>query len=311
MTSTSTRRQLRRKESKQDRASERTILSVNDRRDPRVRTVILILNVVVIAGLLISAAGPLLWLLKSAISTSQDILAAPLQWWPSGVQWHNLADAWIRVEISRYLGNTVLVAAGSWFFGILVATTGGYALAILRPRYGPIISAAVLATLFIPAVISLVPLYLTILDLPVLGVNLLNTFWAVWLPSAANAFNVLLAQRFFTSLPRELFEAARIDGAGHLRVFVAIVLPLSKPILGVLSLLTVITAWKDFLWPLLALPDPTKQPLSVALPRLQETAETSLMMAGMFISVIVPVGLFLVFQKQFLRGAGQAGALKG
>ena len=91
----------------------------------------------------------------------------------------------------------------------------------------------------------------------------------------------------------------------------SIVLPMSRPVLGVVSLLTVIFAWKDFVWPLLVLPKAEKQPLSVALPRLEEIAETSLLMAGMFIAVIIPVALFVVFQKQFLHGVGQAGALKG
>ncbi|WP_166355630.1 carbohydrate ABC transporter permease [Phytoactinopolyspora limicola] len=292
-------------------ATERGILSANDRRRPVVRAGLWIVTTVVVGGLAVVAAGPLLWLFKSAVSTSQDILREPLSLWPSGIQWQNLSEAWTRVDIAGYLGNTAWVAAGSWFFGLLVATTGGYALSVLKPRYGPVITGAVLATLFVPGVISLVALYLIILDVPIVRVNLINTFWAVWLPAAANAFNVLLVKRFFDNLPHDLFEAARIDGAGPYRIFVSLVLPMSRPILGVLSLLTIIAAWKEFLWPLLVLPDPSMQPLSVALPRLESTAEVSLLMAGMFISVIVPVLLFLLFQRQFLRGAGQAGALKG
>lgn len=289
----------------------RSILSPTDRRNPKVRAGLGLVGVVLLATLIIAAAGPLLWLFKAAVSTSQDILSDPFGWWPSGIQWSNLPDAWNRVQIGDYLLNTVWIALGSWAIGLFVATTGGYTISVLRPRYGSLLSAAVLATLFIPGVISLVALYRTVLDVPVIGINLVNTFWAVWLPHAANAFNVLLMKRFFDALPRELFEAARIDGAGPFRVFVSLVLPMSRPILGVVSLLVIVSSWKDFLWPLLVLPEAEMQPLSVALPRLQKTAETSLMMAGMFISVIVPVLLFLVFQRQFLRGAGQAGALKG
>lgn len=292
-------------------ASERSVVSAADRKHPTVRATLGVIGVLVVLALVVTSAGPLLWLFKASVSTSQDILSAPFAWWPSGAQWDNLSEAWNKIEFSKYLANTVWIAVGNWFFGLLVATTGGYALSVLRPAYGKIVSGAVLATLFIPGVISLVSLYVTVLDLPLLHLNLLNTFWAVWLPSAANAFNVLLVKRYFDGLPHELFEAARIDGAGPLRVFWSIVLPLSKPILGVLSLLTIVAAWKEFLWPLLVLPDADLQPLSVALPRLQETTETALMMAGMFISVIIPVLLFLLFQKQFLRGAGRAGALKG
>lgn len=288
----------------------RSILSATSRRRPGIRIALTVLAVVILGVLAVVAAGPLLWLFKSAVSTTQDILREPLAWWPSGIRWGNLSDAWTRVRIGSYLMNTVWVALGSWFFGLLVATTGGYTLSVLRPRYAGILSAAVLATLFIPGVISLVALYRTVLHVPIVGVNLLNTYWAVWLPAATSAFNLLLVRRFFDGLPRELFEAARIDGAGPVRIFVSLVLPMSRPVLGVVSLLIVVSSWKDFLWPLLVLPEPSMQPLSVALPRLQDTTETSTMMAGMFISVIVPVVLFLVFQRQFLRGAGQAGALK-
>jgi multiple sugar transport system permease protein len=291
--------------------AERGVLSAHDLGRPGVRWGVRAVQVVILLALLTLALGPLLWLAKAAVSTTQDIIREPLALWPSGIQWGNLADAWNRIEISTYLVNTFWVAGGSCALSLFVALTGGYALSILRPKYGPIITAAVLATLFIPGVISLVPLYLTILDVPIAGINLMNSFWAVWLPAAANSFFVLVVKRFFDQLPRDVFEAAKVDGAGPLRIFVSVVLPMSRPIIGVISLLGIIAGWKEFLWPLLVLPDSKKQPLSVALPRLTETAEQSLVMAGLFISVIVPVLLFLVFQRQFLRAAGQAGAVKG
>ncbi|MFC8597154.1 carbohydrate ABC transporter permease [Isoptericola sp. NPDC057191] len=290
---------------------ERSNISTLDRSRRSVRVTTRVLTGVLIAALCLVALGPLLWLFKSALSTSQDILREPFAWWPSGIQWHNLADAWTQVHVGQYLLNTVWMAAGCWFFGLLVALTGGYGIAVLRPRYAKAVNAAVLATLFIPGVVSLISLYVTVLDVPLLGVNLVNTFWAVWLPTSASAFNVLLVARFFDRLPRDVFEAARIDGAGVFRVFWSIVLPLSRPVVGVVSLLTIVASWKEFLWPLLVLPSPDLQPLSVGLFRVSETAPTHLLMAGMFISVLIPVVLFVLFQRQFLRSAGQAGAVKG
>lgn len=290
---------------------ERGIVSRLDRQRPLVRWSMRLSAVVVVATLVLIAGGPLLWLAKSAVSTTQDIIREPFGLWPSGVAWENLPRAWSTIHIDQYLVNTLWVILGSWFLSLAVAVTGAYVISVLKPWYAGILSGAVLVTLFIPSAVSLVALYLTVLDVPLLHVNLLNSFWAVWLPHSANAFNVLVLKRFFDSLPREVMEAAEIDGAGPFRVLFSIVLPMSKPVLGVVSLLTVIFAWKDFLWPLLVLPKAEKQPLSVALPRLEEIAETSLLMAGMFIAVIIPVALFVVFQKQFLHGAGQAGALKG
>lgn len=290
---------------------ERGIVSRLDRQRPLVWWSMRLSAVVVVATLVLIAGGPLLWLAKSAVSTTQDIIREPFGLWPSGVAWENLPRAWSTIHIDQYLVNTLWVILGSWFLSLAVAVTGAYVISVLKPWYAGILSGAVLVTLFIPSAVSLVALYLTVLDVPLLHVNLLNSFWAVWLPHSANAFNVLVLKRFFDSLPREVMEAAEIDGAGPFRVLFSIVLPMSKPVLGVVSLLTVIFAWKDFLWPLLVLPKAEKQPLSVALPRLEEIAETSLLMAGMFIAVIIPVALFVVFQKQFLHGAGQAGALKG
>ena len=308
---TTTVRAISRRSREQDESEERSNISALDRSRRTVRIATRVLTVVLIAGLVVVAFGPLLWLFKAALSTSQDILKTPFEWWPSGIQWQNLPDAWSQIRIGQYLLNTVWMAAGCWFFGLLVALTGGYGIAILRPKYAKAVNAAVLATLFIPGVVSLISLYVTILDVPLIGVNLVNTFWAVWLPTAASAFNVLLVARFFDRLPRDVFEAARIDGAGVFRVFWSIVLPMSRPVIGVVSLLTIVGSWKEFLWPLLVLPSPDLQPLSVGLYRVSDTAPTSLLMAGMFISVIIPIALFLLFQRQFLRSAGQAGAIKG
>ncbi|GGT30823.1 carbohydrate ABC transporter permease [Nonomuraea spiralis] len=291
--------------------NERGILSTGERRRPATRVVFTGLIVAVLACLAVVAAGPILWLAKSAVSTSQDILRDPFGWWPSGIRWDNLARAWNGMDIGRALANTVWIAAGNWFFGLLVALTGGYSLAILRPRYAGVVSAAVMATLFIPGVVSLVSLYLTVIDVPGIGANLIDSYWAVWLPAAAHAFNVLLVKNFFAELPKEVFEAAKVDGANSFEVFRRIVLPMSRPIIAVVSLLTLVSAWKEFLWPLLVLPSPDLQPLSVVLYKISATAETSTLIAAMFIAVILPLVFFLLFQKQFLRSAGRAGAVKG
>ena len=160
------------------------------------------------------------------------------------------------------------------------------------------------------AVTAVLPLYLTVLDLPPFGLNLQNTFWAVWLPAGANAFSVLIMVSFFRSLPRELIEAARLDGAGDLRMLWTIVLPLSRPILGVVALLAIIAAWKDFLWPSLVLANSAVQPISVALPIVGKVTDLSVFLAALFLATIVSVLLFLVFQRQILAGVGASAGLK-
>jgi multiple sugar transport system permease protein len=267
-------------------------------------TVLLVLLVVV--GL-----GPILWLAKSAITPTNDTITHPMSLFTHGAAWGNLRQAWVDVHVGRYFWNTIVIAFGSWLTQIVVATTGGYALSILRPRYGKVIYALLLVTLFIPAVVLLVPLYIEIVRPPIIHHSFIDSYWAIWLPAGASAFNVIIVKRFFDNLPREIFEAARIDGAGPFTLFWKIVLPMSKPILGVVSVFAILASWKDFLWPLLVLTDPNKQPLSVRLPSIQSQTSLGVFLAAMFIACLVPIAGFLIFQRSFLRGAGLGGAIKG
>lgn len=300
-----------RRQRRTDATGERGILSDFDWGRAGTRWGVRVAQAAVLALLAVASLGPILWLARAAVSTTQDTLRTPMAFWPSGVDWANLSAAWNEAQISHYFTNTVWVALGSWFVQLLVATTGGYVLAVLRPRYAPVVTAAVLATLFIPGVVVLVPLFLTVLDLPLVGTSLLNSYWAVWLPAGANAFNVLLVKRFMDGLPRDVYEAARVDGAGPLRLLWSVVLPMSKPILGVVSIFAFLNAWKDFLWPQIVLPEPTLQPLSVRLPLIRDTVELDVFLAALLISMALPIVIFLVFQRLFLRGAGLGGAVKG
>ena len=262
-------------------------------------------------GLVVFGLGPILWLAKGAISPTADTLSHPLALFPHGFAWHNMTEAWTNVRVARYFWNTVALALGSWACQLIVATTGAYALSVLRPKYARVITGMLLATLFVPAVVLLVPLYVEIVKPPLIHHSFVDSYWAIWLPAGASAFNVIIVKRFFDNLPREIFEAARIDGAGPFSLFFRIVLPLSKPILGVVSVFAVLASWKDFLWPLLVLANPEIQPLSVRLPSIQSQTELGVFLAAMFIACLVPIGGFLIFQRAFLRGSGLGGAIKG
>lgn len=284
--------------------SPRTLVSTADRRRVSVRATLGTTQTLLFVAVIIAGVGPIYWMAKGALSPTQELLTNPLALWPDRPQWTNLADSWSDLQIGRYLLNTVVLVGGSWFFQLAVATTGAYALSVLKPRYGRALYAAVLATLFIPGTVSLVSLYLTILDLPITGGSLIDSPLAVWLPAAAHAFNVLLIKRFFDSIPAELYEAAEIDGAGPWTIFWRIVLPMARPILVVVSVLVIMGAWKDLLWPLIAIPSSDKQPISTALARLQNTSELSLLMAGLLMTTLPPLTIFLVFQRYIVRGVG-------
>jgi multiple sugar transport system permease protein len=287
------------------------LISVAEWRRPGIRWGIGGAQVLLLVGLVVLGLGPIVWLAKSAIMPTNDTISHPMSLFPHGAAWSNLSEAWSNVDVGRYFWNTVVIAFGSWLTQIVVATTGGFALSVLRPKYAKVLTGLLLTTLFVPAVVLLVPLYIEVVHPPLIHHSFIDSYWAVWLPAGASAFNVVLVKRFFDNLPREIFEAARIDGAGPLRLFTAIVLPLSRPILGVVSVFAVLASWKDFLWPYLILTDPNKQPLSVRLPTIQSQTELGVFLAAMFIACLVPIAGFLIFQRSFLRGPGLGGAIKG
>ena len=291
--------------------AERSILSNADWRQRKVRWTMHGLHVGVLVFLVIVGLGPLLWMAKSAITPTQDILRTPMALWPNGFDLSQFATAWNRIHIDRYLGNTIILALGSWAVQLTVATTAGFVLSVLRPRGTRVLTGLVIATLFVPPIVLLVPLYLTVVDVPILHWRLVDNYWAVWLPAGASALNVILVKRFFDNLPREIFDAARVDGAGPFRLFWSVVLPMSKPIIGVVSVFAIIASWKDYLWPLLVIRDPDLQPLSVRLLIMESTTDLGVFVAALALSSLIPITMFLVFQRLFLSGEGVSGALKG
>jgi multiple sugar transport system permease protein len=301
---------LRRRARAYDGGTQGLVLD-DDWRRPSVRWGLGTAHTVLLVLLVIVGLGPILWLAKAAITPTQDTLAAPLSLFPHGFAWSNLSAAWNQVDVGLYLWNTIVLAFGSLVAQIVVATTGAYALSALRPKYGNVIMAALLTTLFVPSVVLLVPLYVEVVHPPLIHHSFINSYWAIWLPESASAFNVVLMKRFFDNLPREIFEAARIDGCGSFRLFFSIVLPMSRPILGVVSIFAVLASWKDYLWPLLILGDTSRQPLSVRLPAIAAQTDLGVFLAAMLVACLVPIIGFLIFQRSFLRGTGLGGALKG
>jgi multiple sugar transport system permease protein len=268
----------------------------------------------VLALLTLTALGPLFWMLSGALKSSVDIFRTPPIVWPAAPDWANFSRAWTELNSLLYLGNTAALAAGAVALQLLVSATAAYSLSKLKPIFGNALLFFFLSTLMVPAVAYLIPQYLTVVHLPIFGISLTNSWWAVWLPEAANAFNIVVLKSFFDSIPNDLVEAARIDGANAMQVFTRIMLPLSRPALAVVAMFTIFATWKDFLWPLLVLTDADKQPVSVALYQLGIAASNgvpqNVLLAGFILAMLPPVILFLIFQRQIIRGVNTTG-LKG
>ncbi len=290
----------------------RTLVSEADLRRGGNRFAYRLLLATMAAGFLLIFVFPLYWMVSGAVKSPIE-LAQPV---PTLIpqSWHpqTFAVAWEKLQIGKFLVNTAFYAVGGWLFQLIVDVAAAYALSKLRPVLGKAILGGMLASLMLPAAALLVPSYLTVADVPIVGVNLLNTPWALWLPAAANAFNIYVLKRFFDQIPDDLLDSAGIDGAGKLRMLWHIILPLSRPVLAVVSIFAIIGSWKDFLWPLLVLQEPDKQTVSVGLSRLALTGYVTPneMFAGLAIASVPMVILFMIFQRQILGGLS-AGALKG
>jgi multiple sugar transport system permease protein len=288
----------------------RTLISTAAKRTGRGRALYWTVFALVFLAFTAAFVFPFYWAVTGAMKSSPELAEVPPTVVPR--QWHpgTYKEAWTGLDLWRYFRNTVVVVAGAWLVQLAVAVPAAYALSKLRPKLGRLVLALMLATLMLPATALLVPTYLTVVDVPLLHANLLNSPAAVWLPAAANAFNVYVLKRFFDQISDELVDAARIDGAGPLRTLWYVVLPVSRPILAVVSIFSVVAAWKDFIWPLLVFPDPGEQTLSVALQRVAPDIPTNYLLAGLVLASLPIVVAFLVFQRQILAGL-TAGSLKG
>ncbi|MFE7853881.1 carbohydrate ABC transporter permease [Streptomyces sp. NPDC057403] len=285
--------------------STRTLISPAVLARPRGRALYWSVFTAVVLLFALAFLFPVYWMVTGAMKSPDEIARTPPTLVPE--RWHlgGYTDAWDLMQLPQHLWNTVVQAAGACACQLVLCTAAAYALSKLRPAFGKLILGGILATLMVPAQALVVPKYLTVADL-----GLLNDPVAIWLPAVANAFNLYLLKRFFDQLPRDVLEAAEIDGAGKLRILWSIVLPMSRPVLGVVSIFALVAVWQDFLWPLMVFSDTDKQPISVALVQLSQNIQLTVLIAAMVIASIPMVALFLVFQRHIIAGIS-AGSTKG
>ncbi|MFC9730390.1 carbohydrate ABC transporter permease [Streptomyces roseolus] len=290
--------------------STRTLISPAVLARPRGKALYWTVFAVVVLLFTLVFLGPLYWLVSSGFKDAQEVIATPPTLVPESFEPENYTRAWEVMDLATLLFNTLYYAFGALAFQLVLDVAAAYALSKLRPVFGKAILGMMLATLMIPATVLVVPQYLTVLDVPVIERNLLNSPWAIWLPAVTNAFNIFLLKRFFDSIPKELLDAASMDGASPMRVLWSIVLPISRPILGVVSIFAVVGVWKDFLWPMLTLPDPSKQTLNVGIYSLSNGVPVNVLIAALTIASVPTLLIFMVFQRNIMSGL-TAGGLKG
>ncbi|MDR3556916.1 MAG: carbohydrate ABC transporter permease [Syntrophobacteraceae bacterium] len=250
---------------------------------------------------------PLFWMVSVSFMPSGATLSFPPPFLPSHPTLANYSRLFVYAGMGRYLLNSVLVASGITFFSLVFNVMAGYAFAKLRFAGRERIFQALLGALVIPSQVAMIPLFIMLK-----WMGLVNTYAGVMAPTLASVFGIFLVRQYARTLPDELLEAARIDGAGELRIFAQIVLPLLKPIIVTLTIFTFLASWNDFMWPLIVLTgqDHYTLPVALALLTREHVQDTEMMMAGSVITVLPVLLLFLALQRYYIQGL-LAGSMKG
>lgn len=263
----------------------------------------LVVRIVLAAVTAVVMAFPL-WIMLTTAFSGQRSFDANVSLVPHRFSLDNFSrvlDAW---PVTLWFGNSVVITLITTVLTVGVSVLAGYAFAKLVFPGKNLLFLIMLATMMIPTQAILVPQFRIVNSLGLIG-----TFWAVIIPGAAATFGIFLARQFMLAIPTELMEAAKLDGAGSLRIFWSIVLPLCKPLLAVLTLLALMYQWNDFLWPLIALKDPDLYTLPIGLQFLQGQYQTDYgaLMAMTLLAVAPLVVLFLAFQRFFVQGLATTG----
>jgi multiple sugar transport system permease protein len=260
-----------------------------------------------LAGMAAYALFPLLWMLSVSFMHRGEASAFPPPLLPTSPTLDNYRELFERAHMGRFLRNSLLIATLLTTLSLAFNLAAGYAFAKLRFAGRERLFRGLLGALLIPVQVTMIPLFLMMKWL-----GLVNSYGGVIVPALAGVFGIFLVRQYARSIPQDLLEAARIDGAGEARIFVSIVLPLLRPIIATLAIFTFLASWNDFMWPLIVLSDQAWQTAPVALATLsrEHVQDNELMMAGSVVTILPVLALFLVLQRQYIEGL-LIGSVKG
>ena len=274
------------------------------RRRSRDQAARVVLHVVLVLGLL-AMVGPFIWMLLSSFKPETEIRLVPPTWWPHHPTLDNYRELFSKLNFPTYFLNSTIVSTLITLGNLIFCSAAGYALAKLRFPGRRALFGLVLASVMVPGMVTFVPLFVLVSNM-----GMTNTYAGLVLPFLAWALGAFLMRQFMESIPDELIESGRIDGAGEVRIFVSIVLPLCRPALAALGILSFLTFWNSFLWPLVVATTEDKYTLPVALALFsvgQNQTKFGLLLAGSVVVVLPVLVVFLLLQRHFVRGIATTG----
>lgn len=250
---------------------------------------------------------PILWMVVCSFKPDAELFVYPPKLFPSEFSLENYLDAWNRGDFGLYFKNTTIVAVSATVLTVIINTMAGYAFAKYKFRGSTAIFLFFLATMMLPLEVLMIPIFQVIRVF-----KLYNNFWGLIIPSAATPAGVFLVRQYFLTIPNELMESARIDGASELKIFLRLMLPLAKPVMSVLAIFAFLWRWNDYMWPLVVIRDTQKYTVQLALANFsgQYAVDWGSLLAMSVLTMIPVLIIFVIFQKQFMKGM-VAGAVKG
>ncbi len=262
---------------------------------------------VIISLWAITTLFPMFWMFQTAFTPEEDISTFPPRLIPSRLTLDNFRNLFESSLIWRWIGNSIFISVSVTVLSLLVCSMAAYAFAKLDFAGKKIMFTSIVATILVPAQVTLLPAFLIISKL-----NLIDTLWAIIIPSIASPYTIFMMRQYMITIPTDYIDAARIDGASEFGIYLRIILPMSKPVIGASAIFTFISIWNSFLWPLIVLNSAEKYPLTVGLATLQRQhlIQYGLQMAGAVIAALPMIIVFFAFQGYFMRGL-MSGGTKG
>ncbi|MHC1693148.1 MAG: carbohydrate ABC transporter permease [Sphaerochaetaceae bacterium] len=251
---------------------------------------------------------PFLWMLTTSLKSPAEVAIFPPIWWPKTIRWDNFVTAWNTAPFGRFYINSIITALAGVFLEVSIAAFSAFAFARIKFKYSGMLFMVMLAAMMIPGQVSLIPNYVVLKQL-----GWINTYQGIVIPHVSSVFGAFLLRQYFLSVPVALYDAAEIDGLGHVKTLLYIALPMARPVVGSLVLYLFISKWNSYLWPLIITNTQNMRtlPVGLAMVRIAEYSIGPEHMMAASIFVLVPVLLvYFIAQKQLIDGVA-AGAVKG
>jgi multiple sugar transport system permease protein len=253
------------------------------------------------------ALVPVIWTVLSSLKANDAIFAVPMRWLPTTLQWNNYSDAFQVAPFGRYFLNSAIVAAAVTATTVFFGAMAGYGFSKFRFPGRNLVFGLILSTFMIPFPVIMIPLFVLVRNL-----GWVNTYWGLIIPGALTGFAVFMMRQFIQAIPSELFDAARIDGAGEVRIFLTIVLPLARPALATLGILTFLDSWNNLLWPLIVIQSDEMETIPLGLTKFSTlySSNYAQMLAMSVIASLPVLVVFIIGRRQIINSLMLSG-IKG